>query len=216
MLLMVLFYTSVCSSGDIYQSTTLFTEKDNLGSRIETAYESRNYFLTRKSDEPFLDYVFDREKDARNALLSLECIHDINKTDKLICTETLNFGYYRNKEAQYEVIISGPDLSYELWTIAKNSFAKNSGRYKNDFKPKKINSKSSNDSEEGPQKVTFIREDREQRMGHTFVYRIYKGLDAVSAKAFLKEKPVNKSLYYIVVETPEGNYCRDIKGMYKE
>ena len=47
-------------------------------------------------------------------------------------------------------------------------------------------------------------------------YRIYKGPDRVSAEAFLKENPVTRKFYYIIVETPEGNYCRDIQGVYKE
>jgi len=48
------------------------------------------------------------------------------------------------------------------------------------------------------------------------IYRVHKAPDAASAKAFLEQNPVTKQFYYIVVETPEGNYCRDIQGMYKE
>ena len=47
-------------------------------------------------------------------------------------------------------------------------------------------------------------------------YEIYKGKDAESAKELLKSKKVDKQLYYIVVETPEGNWGLDIKGLYLE
>lgn len=67
-----------------------------------------------------------------------------------------------------------------------------------------------------PEKVVFVREGRQQGITGTKIYRIHKGPDAISAKAFLQENPVNRALYYIVVETPEGNYGRDIDGIYKE
>ena len=53
-------------------------------------------------------------------------------------------------------------------------------------------------------------------MGKSFIYRIYSSPDAASAKAFLDKNPVNQALLYLIVETPEGNYCRDVQGMYKE
>ena len=40
--------------------------------------------------------------------------------------------------------------------------------------------------------------------------------NAASAKAFLQQNPVTQNLFYLVVETPEGNYCRDIQGIYTE
>jgi hypothetical protein len=47
-------------------------------------------------------------------------------------------------------------------------------------------------------------------------YRIHRAPEAQSAKLFLEINPVNEKFYYIVVETPEGNYARDIDGIYKE
>jgi hypothetical protein len=61
-----------------------------------------------------------------------------------------------------------------------------------------------------------VREDRQLDRGETLIYRIHKGPDAESAKAFLKQNPVNRDSYFLVVETPEGNYCRDSQGIYQE
>ena len=57
---------------------------------------------------------------------------------------------------------------------------------------------------------------RRAGMAGTAIYRIYKGPDEQSAMAFLKENPVTQELLYLVVETPEGNFCRDLMGVYKE
>jgi len=45
-------------------------------------------------------------------------------------------------------------------------------------------------------------------------YEIYKGTDVESAKKFLMTKRVDKKLYYIEVETPEGAWGMDIEGLY--
>lgn len=47
-------------------------------------------------------------------------------------------------------------------------------------------------------------------------YEVYKSNDVESAKAFLMEKRVDKPQYYVVVETPGGNWGMDIKGLYLE
>ena len=48
------------------------------------------------------------------------------------------------------------------------------------------------------------------------VYEVYSGPDKASAVAFLRGKCVNKRYYYVVVDTPEGSFGRDITGFYKE
>ena len=55
---------------------------------------------------------------------------------------------------------------------------------------------------------------KEQRL--TGTYETYRGTDAESAKAFLATKKVDRERYYIVVETPEGNWGVDVKGLYLE
>ena len=47
-------------------------------------------------------------------------------------------------------------------------------------------------------------------------YEVYKGHTAQEAREFLATKTVDQPLYYIVVETPEGNWGKDIQGLYKE
>jgi hypothetical protein len=201
------------------QSAEAFNEKDNMGTRQDTIGLATSYWMARNVSQkfdPYVLYVFEKANDAREALLDLDCVHVAKDTGNLICTETLIFGYYGRDDGKYEAIIAGGDLTHELWEAAKESFARHNGQRRNDQEPEKRAQKKAEPGEKKPGKVTFVREDRQQRMGQTMIYRIHKAPDAASAKAFLEKNPVTQQLYYIVVETPEGNYCRDIQGMYKE
>lgn len=198
-----------------------YKEKDNQGTRQDTEDLASAYWVTRISSpkkDPFVLYTFNTEKDASEALLELPCIHLAEDTGRLICTETLTFGYYATKEGKYEAIVCGDDQSHDLWALAKDSFIRHGGkpRGQGELEPAKKTAPPPKTQKPVTRKVSFVREDRKNKMGKTFIYRIYKGTDAASAKAFLQDNPVNKKLLYIIVETPEGNYCRDIQGMYKE
>ena len=75
---------------------------------------------------------------------------------------------------------------------------------------KKQEATSSPDSKS--QQPKFVRKEQSQDS----TYEIYKGKDAESAKEFLMKKRVDERQYYIVVETPEGNWGMDVKGLYLE
>lgn len=203
------------------KKTASYHEKDDRGTRHDTESRASAYWLTRITSphkEPFLLYDFDTEQAARNALLELPCIHVAEDTGNLICSEVLIYGYYPTKEGKYEAIICGDDLTHEVWSQAKQSFIKYGGhpRGEGELEPTKQTAPASKPKAAHPEKVVFVREDRQQKMGATFIYRIYKAPDAESAKAYLEKNPVTQPLYYIVIETPEGNYCRDVQGIYKE
>jgi hypothetical protein len=197
-----------------------FTEYDNLGTRICTMEESVNYWQVRNISQkfdPFVLYIFDEEIDARNALLELDCIHVAKESGNLICTIPLYFGYYRRDDGKYSAMICGGDLTHELWLNAKDAFTKHNGHRKNDQEPEIKDTISTKPLKITSEQVVFVRETRKQGlMGGTMIYRIYRAHDADSAKAFLQQNPVKEKLSYIIVETPEGNYGRDILGIYRE
>ena len=205
--------------GQKKSSSKRYTEKDNMGMRQETISQASEYWVSRavhQKSDPFLLYVFDKESDAKEALLDLDCIQVAQDTGKLICTETLFFGYYRRDDGKYEAILAGDDLTHEVWKDAKNTFTKHGGKRKYDLEPESATTPTPRTEVPAPGKVLFFKEDRTVRMGQVMLYRIYRGPDAASAKAFLRENPVTRPFYYIVVETPDGNYVRDIEGIYKE
>lgn len=198
-----------------------FTEKDNRGTRQDSVELASSYWITRMASpkkEPFLLYTFDDETAARAALLALPCIHIADDSGRLICTEVLFFGYYQTERGQYEAILCGGELTHELWAQAKASFIQHGGRPRGDGELEPPVSRNSAPKAQAPRpgQVTFVREEHQSKMGSIFTYQIYQGPDAAAAKTFLEQNPVTKSLYYIIVETPEGTYGRDIQGIYKE
>ena len=198
----------------------VWLEKDDKGSRHDTESKASVYWMSRISmprKDPYVLYSFDSEADARAALLEVPCIVVATDTGNLICTEVLTYGTYP-AEGRYEAVLCGDDLTWETWSKAKASFIKHGGKPRNEgqLEPEKRVAARPAAPAATPSAVRFIREDRKPQMGHVLVYRIHSAPNAASAKAFLEQNPVSQKLYYIVVETPEGNYCRDIQGIYKE
>lgn len=194
-----------------------FTEKDNMGTLYDSPEEWDSYWAGRfisQRHEPFVVYVFDSKKDALNALMELDFINVATDTHNLISTEIITFGYCSFENGKYQAMLFGYDLTYELWAAANDSFTKHGGRLYSKQEPEKSNIKHQKSQNSKLGKVTFIEEYKENRMGTNITYCIYKADNALSAKAFLKENPVTTLYYQLVVRTPEGNYGRDIEGIY--
>jgi len=68
-----------------------------------------------------------------------------------------------------------------------------------------------------PKDVTFLKKYyKDGFMGKKVTYEIYSTKNKEIALKFLEEKKVDKPLYYIIVDTPEGSFGRDIDGIYQE
>ena len=206
-------------------SDKIYNEQDNLGTRQETAGKADGYWtarLTCQLDHPFILYTFDREEDAREALLELPCIHVAEDSGKLICTEVLTYGVHPTEhlasgdDGAYATILAGADMTCQLYRLAEDSFKRHGGRRKNDQELEDTQSTPEPATARAGDDVTFLREDKQVKMGHTLTYRVHKAHTAEAAKAFLQENPVTQPLLYLVVETPSGNYCRDVDGIYQE
>lgn len=192
-----------------------YLEKDNLGTQHDTKSKAMAYWtggrmaMTRK--DPFVMFTFTNGKDARAALLELPCIHIAEDSKGLICTERLIYGYYDIGNS-CEAILCGDALTIELWELAKASFAKHGGTRKNDLESTRHADIVSSKKEAHPESVSFVKDQN----ANNALYKVYKGPDEQSAMAFLQQNPVTKDFLYLVVETPEGNFCRDKAGIYRE
>jgi hypothetical protein len=60
--------------------------------------------------------------------------------------------------------------------------------------------------------VTFVRTDKTELA----TYHTYRGPGKEAAITYLKMLPQPKKFEYHIVETPEGNFGRDIEGMFEE
>lgn len=56
----------------------------------------------------------------------------------------------------------------------------------------------------------------EMRISPNGTYEIYKAPSAAIAKTFLSQKALPDSDAHIIVETPEGTWCKDSEGIYLE
>ena len=193
----------------------VFSEKDNLGTRHDFELAKAYWWdrMVKQKHEPFVLYTFDKEENAREALLDLPCIHIAQDTGNLICTDVLIYGYWQTSERTYESVICGYDLSHELWALAKDRFSYHGGSLKNDLEPEPSKIPATPAASNNIADVVYVREDR---LNDGTIYQIHRAPNAATAQIFLQQKPVNKALFYIIVETPEGNYGRDIDGIYKE
>ena len=203
----------------VVSSTRVYMEKDNLGTRQDTLDKAQGYWVSRMVapiKDPFVLYTFDSAAAAKAALLELPCIKVSVDTGALICTDVLTFGYYPDDRGNYEAILCGGDLTLELWEQAQAAFLRHSGRQKNDLKPEPTTVTPLSTQTVSIGDVVFDTEAVKQNGGTTFTYRYYTGPNAASAKAFLEKTPVTQRCFYVIVETPEGTYGRDIDGIYKQ
>jgi len=60
--------------------------------------------------------------------------------------------------------------------------------------------------------VVFLREDKDANN----IWIVYKAPSKVHAMSFLSKVRIDKPSYYVIVETPEGNFGRDKDGLYQE
>ncbi len=192
-----------------------YQEKDNRGMRIENESQSMAYWmgerLSKTLEDPFVYYLFHSEADARAALLELPFLHEAGDSGKLICDEVFTFGYYQTSSGQVDAFVAGADLTRNLWERLHTACEKHGGAKKNDLEPRAA-AKPSTSNGGNAKKVKFLREDR----ANGATYRTYRGGSKADALAFLAEQNVTQREYYLVVETPEGNFGKDIQGFYQE
>lgn len=199
----------------------LYYERDNMGTRQETIGQANAYWLGERfkmpKKPPFTLFTMPSAKAAEDALLEMPFIHKAADTGKLICDRIMTFGYYAvtmngQLTGEYEALITGFDFTLDEFNKAEDAFKRYGGKCKNHDAPDasvKAPAKAGNASK-------LRHKETVKGNDGVSVYEVYTGPDKASASAFLKTKPVTRKFYYIVVETPEGNFGRDINGFYQE
>ena len=195
-----------------------FLEVQNRGTTHDTWEVANAYWLAHMFSDigAWVLYEFVDGKAAREALLEVDCIHEAADTGNLICTEVLVFGVYQRNDRKYEAVLLGKGLSHERWAAARESFLRHGGRCKSEREPEQTQAAPAPTKAAWPESVVFLEEQRRQMLGQTMIYRVHRAPDAESAKAFLERNPVTEEHLYLVVETPEGSFCRDRLGIYEE
>ena len=48
------------------------------------------------------------------------------------------------------------------------------------------------------------------------IFEVYNGPSRAAAVEFLNGRKVSRKFYYVIVDTPEGSFGRDLTGFYRE
>lgn len=163
---------------------------------------------------PFICFTLNNENDAKNGLSSISFIKKASDTNEYISLEIIEFGYYEtDKGDTWEVIFWGENLSTEMYNEAKTKLDNAGGKMKGGRIPTKKSQGQPNSKEKI--KKEKVKYEKTYNEGSN-TYETHKAPSKSAALAFLKNKSVTKSLYYVIVETPEGNWGKDIDGIYQE
>lgn len=186
---------------------------DNLGTLIKSGDEAfaswHPYLMNNYTGS--LVFKFSNLAAAKNALSKLSFIHYSEEDNELVASEIIEYGYYKDHGVFY-AIIWGPLFTFEMFNEAKKILKNEGGVLFNSQKPKEVKSLDESDMSAYDEVVNFVRNEQ---MGYAY-YEIYSGNSKKAALAFLGNNPVTESYFYRIVETPEGNFGRDINGIYQE
>ncbi|MBI5856162.1 MAG: hypothetical protein HZB42_00825 [Sphingobacteriales bacterium] len=203
-----------------------YFEKDNHGTRQNTVQLADAYWFNRNfgtgKSEPFLLYAFKLESEAKKALAEVHFIHVAADTSNLICTRICHFGFYANQSGHWEAIIAGSDFTVDDFNVIKEIFKNNNGFLINERAPEKeMKVDISTDKTIELNKVLFKKKYYEPvppELGKPqlscFTYEVFEAPNKATALKFLERSTVDKPLYYLLVETPEGNFGKDNSGIY--
>jgi pSer/pThr/pTyr-binding forkhead associated (FHA) protein len=197
------------------------TEADNVGVRLDTLEQASAFWLSQLasgSPRPFVQYRFSHPDDARNAMLALPFIHLAMDSHSIIATRPVTFGIYQIAQNMYEAVIYGGDLAFGQWQHTRDILSRHGGielNYRSPAHEEPVPYPMQRTAPLGD--VVFVREERRTvRPGVEAIYRIYRGVDEAAAIAFLERSPVTQPYYAILVQTPAGNFVKNMHGWYRE
>lgn len=198
-----------------------YYERDNMGTRQDNMGQATSYWMIERMQSAvkpqFTLFTMPSYSAGEKAFLSLPFFHKAEDSGKLICDRLMTFGLYEVKSdnkttGKFEAMISGTDLTLDEFNQAESAFKENGGKRKNSSAPD-ASVKAEPVVFGDPNQVRF--ESAQKSPDGKYTYEYYKGASQPDALAFLKTKTVDKQFYYLVVETPEGDFGRDINGIYR-
>jgi hypothetical protein len=212
------------------------SERDNVGTRYETQEKVDSFwipYIMNRPKFPFIFYDMRERTDAINAMLSLPPIKTGLDSGKLISTEVLQFGVYPNERGGWGFFLAGEQITLALYEAAIASCEKYNGtNLRVSDPPKDIGTIAPSPSKPTSTSVTFDWEEKVDMLkqlkarGITIAggvpsapaatKRHYKAPNKDAALRFLKETPVDKPFYYLIVHTPDGVFGRDKDGIFEQ
>ena len=161
---------------------------------------------------PVIICQFDDLFSARNAIESLSFIKSTDVPGQYISSEIIEFGCYVNAENKGEVIICGSQFSKAMYNEVKKKFTAAGGNIYRDQEPREPEKPAVKPAPSSAETCKYVQTERNGKN----TYEVYRGASKTDALTFLQSKTVTQRLYYIIVETPQGNFGKDIDGIFEE
>ena len=209
------FYTTVSLANAAWASQGVAFQK---GANVDATFFTNEGSIQKNIDPkgyPYLCFEFDSEKAAKNTISNLSFVEVAKDTGNMITLKVMEVCCFETEQkGLWELILWGDELDTTLYSEAEEKFINGGGKHKGSRKPEKSTAKIINPKKKGNllKDVKFKSKD----YSGSNTYEVYSAPSKDAALEFLKTKPVTKGLYYIVVETPEGNWGKDLNGTYKE
>jgi ankyrin repeat protein len=194
----------------------------NLGTFFDNHTDSKNLWLALSLNEitPYIIGEFNSYRKARKALLAPNFMRKGDEQKQIICTEPFNYGFFKHPLGKWRIFVQGKTFSYYDFIEVKKAITINNGKIWQEEEPEHndiLNKNKDTEKEIDTKNVIFDREQKQVASWDPSIintYMVYKGPNKETALEFLKNETVSKSQIYIVVETPDGKFCKDKMGMY--
>jgi len=166
---------------------------------------------------PHVAYQFPEYGPAFRALAQLSYLEQRTANRPLWSSAPIQFGIYQHDHI-FIAFVGGVRLTRTMWNEAATGLAKAEGgtlfRVSDPPPPQVVLP----DLATRPELATRVQPEREYsgERNDFSEYVVFKATDKAAAMAFLRLVKVSEPDVHVVVETPEGHWGRDIRGMYRE
>ena len=192
-----------------------YTESMNLGTRYESYSAASAYWLTKRYGgsrcTPFALYIMPDVQAGWDALAQFPYISKAADTGKLITDRLAQYGSYeyeRSGETICEAFFASDDISSGEFVDMEKVFAARGGKLMDKVSPHR-------EREPEENAISPVSLKSKENIGGA-VYETYTAANRASAIAYLRQRAVDRRFYYVIVETPEGKFGRDIVGAFEQ
>jgi hypothetical protein len=166
----------------------------------------------------FVSYRYGTAEDARKALLRLSFVQEAKPGGRLVSPLAVHFGYYQEDEEKFVAFVGGTELSYSMWREAVSQLSRIEGTIEHRISaaPERRTRVPDPMSLSGSARDIKLLDETDGAGDDYAHYCRYQGPDKASAVAFLKKVVIKDNGEHVVVQTPEGHWARDLRGIYRE
>lgn len=162
-------------------------------------------------------FRFSEPGPARAALMRLSFIEELTTGGRLTSPLPIHFGMYEEDEP-FVVFVGGLGLANGHWREAMAQFSQDesSKQYRVSSPPPYSVKLPDLGDVNGPGALVKLVHESDGEVGDFAHYWLFQAPSKAAAMAFLRKTTVTAAGEYVIVQTPEGHWGRDARGIYRE